>query len=317
MLLVRTVHDATDFAGSSGDAPDYADTVAGMWEDGDSRPEWCFVICDGPDRIGRIGYTVEPTTSDPSWLGVLPPTELTVFGLELPWGGDYLSVGRELVRRSIATIGGDVPEEVNMWVNRETHDHAAEREALAEDLGMRLFQEKQGFAWHDDGTPVAVGDRLTFRTVADVGASAFRAVMAPCGDDTHDRNDWYYWNGCGPANWAAQMMVYLDDDDAPMWLIGYDGDRPVGYIAVGSDEEWGSTIVHVGVLPEHRGHGFINDLLAAGTAAAQRAGITSMLSDVDVLNAPMVAAMRRAGHRDDVRPWRVRVYRHPVAAFND
>ncbi|RPI25419.1 MAG: GNAT family N-acetyltransferase, partial [Actinobacteria bacterium] len=145
-----------------------------------------------------------------------------------------------------------------------------------------------------------------------VGRDAFRAVMGPCGEGTLDRNDRYYWGGCGPENWAAQMSVYLDEADAGMWLIGFAEGSPVGFVAVASDEEWGSTIVHIGVLPEHRGNGYIDDLITAGTAAAQRAGITTMLSDVDVLNEPMMAAMRRAGHRDDARPWHVWAYRGEV-----
>lgn len=61
----------------------------------------------------------------------------------------------------------------------------------------------------------------------------------------------------------------------------------------------------MGVLPEHRGRGYVDDLLAAGTAAAQRKGYVSMLDPVDTLNSPMDAAMVRGGHRRGVRPWHV------------
>jgi ribosomal protein S18 acetylase RimI-like enzyme len=123
--------------------------------------------------------------------------------------------------------------------------------------------------------------------------------MARCGEGTLDRNDHYYWTGCGPDNWAAQMMVYLQPSDARMWLMASHLGEPVGFVAVGSDDDWGSTIVHIGVDPRHRGHGYVNDLVLAGTAAAQSGGIHTMLSDVDVVNGPMMEAMRRNGHDDD------------------
>ena len=151
-----------------------------------------------------------------------------------------------------------------------------------------------------------------FRAVDDIGIDAYRAVMAPCGLGTLDRNDRYYWGGCGPDNWAAQMTALLDEPDAPMWLAGYLRGTPVGYVAVSSVDDWGSTIAHVGVAPEHRGDGYINELLTAGTFAARRSGITTMLSDVDVVNRPMLAAMRRAGHREDAERWHLWVYRADI-----
>lgn len=77
----------------------------------------------------------------------------------------------------------------------------------------------------------------------------------------------------------------------------------------GEPPEWdrlpSATIPMMGVLPEHRGRGYVDDLLAAGTAAAQRKGYVSMLDPVDTLNSPMDAAMVRGGHRRGVRPWHV------------
>jgi ribosomal protein S18 acetylase RimI-like enzyme len=66
-----------------------------------------------------------------------------------------------------------------------------------------------------------------------------------------------------------------------------------------------ATITFVGVLPAHRGNGYIDDLLAAGTAVAQRNGFATILSDVDTENTPMMAAMERAGHHPGARTWHV------------
>ena len=309
MLRVRTVSDIDEFAGVPGDPGDYADSVGRLWHSGESRPEWCFLIEDGPSRIGRVGFRVAPTVSDPSRLGSLPASELFVFGLHLPWELDHLDAGSRLIGQALECIAGEVPDLLEVRINNSVHPHAEARVRLMNELGMVLFQEKHGFVWSADGAAVEPGDRLQFRSIAEIGIEAHRAVMAPCGQGTLDRNDRYYWTGCGPDNWAAEMTTYLTDDDAHMWLTGYLDDEPVGYVNVVSVEDWGSTIGHIGVLPEHRGRGYILDLLGAGTAVAHRSGITGMLSDVDVVNGPMLGAMERAGHIRDPERWHVRVFR--------
>lgn len=311
MLRVRNPENVTDFVGPGG-PDDYTATVAELWASGASRPEWCFVLEDGSGQVGRVGFRISPTTSDPRWLGSLPPDELSLFGLELPWDDGYLSLGRRLLGEAAAVVDGAVPEVLEVRIINELHDHSEARRHLAEGIGMTVFAEKQGFEWIDDGKPVAASERLEFRSVADIGLDAYRKLMAPCGSGTLDRNDRYYWEGCGADNWAAQMTVYLEEADMPMWLVGYCDTTAVGYIAVARDDDWGSTIVHVGVVPDQRGNGYIHDLLSAGTAAAQQAGLGAMLSDVDVLNRPMTNAMVRAGHRPDRRPWHVWAFRKEI-----
>jgi len=312
MLRVRTVTDITDSLGFPGDPDNYLDIVHGDWDAGLSKPGWCFLLEDGEVRLGRLGFIVSPTTSDPHWLGSLPPFELSIYGLELPWNGDFHEYGRQLIHESLAQIEDEVPGLLQASINIEGRAHSHERRVLLESLGMDLFQEKHGFSWRDRGQTLDTGDRLEFLSVSDLGADAYRSVMAASGEGTLDRNDRYYWRGCGADNWAAQMMVYLDPDDAAMWLVALSKDEPVGYVAVASDDSWGSTIIHIGVVPDHRGNGYISDLLNAGTRTARSAGITSMLSDVDVMNAPMSRAMEQAGHDPDIRPWHTWTYRQSV-----
>jgi hypothetical protein len=67
--------------------------------------------------------------------------------------------------------------------------------------------------------------------------------------------------------------------------------------------------MHIGVVPERRGRGYVNDLLAACNDAALRRGFDRVLSDVDVLNGPMQVALERAGHHSAATPWHVHHYR--------
>jgi len=107
-------------------------------------------------------------------------------------------------------------------------------------------------------------------------------------------------------------MTAAGERDERSWLLGYHGDDPAGFVAVSGFDAQTWTIVHIGVVPEHRGHGHVHELLAAADGAARARGFTAGLSDVDVVNEPMLAAMRRAGHRTDLRPWHVWHYRRDV-----
>ena len=52
----------------------------------------------------------------------------------------------------------------------------------------------------------------------------------------------------------------------------------------------------IGVVPEHRGRGYVDDLLAEGTAALHAAGAERVRADTDTRNLPMALAFRRAGY---------------------
>jgi RimJ/RimL family protein N-acetyltransferase len=54
---------------------------------------------------------------------------------------------------------------------------------------------------------------------------------------------------------------------------------------------------YVGVVPEQRGHRYVDDLLARGTATLRRdAPDVGVRADTDLANAPMAAAFARAGY---------------------
>jgi ribosomal protein S18 acetylase RimI-like enzyme len=264
-----------------------------------------FVLEDDGRELASVGFDVGPTCP-PEFLGDLPPEELYLTDLSLPWDGDWLGAGQELIPQALRMLG-EVPDRLQVRTNPEVHPNHAGRVELFDSLGMELFQEKEGFTWRDDGEAVRVPGRLTFHTVDEVGRDHFRDVLAGVGQATLDRNDFYYRSHMDPKDWGSVYMTFLDDSVAPMWLVGrLQNGQSVGFAAVSEfDEPDTATIAFIGVLPAHRGIGYINDLLAAGTAVAQQHGFTSILSDVDTLNQPVMAAMERAGHLAGVRRWHI------------
>lgn len=307
-LDIRAVARAAEFAIAPADAARFVDTVAEIWADGESRPEWCFLGSVDGQAVARLGFLQTDSVTDPAWLGALPARELSLFALAA-WATDPAATLESMIRRTAAAVAPGL--DLQIRTNPAVHADYPLRRELAGRLGLPLFQEKQGVRWA--GGEVRVPGRVAFRTITDAGTPLFRTVLAGAGAGTLDRNDRWYRDRTGPEHWADQMLVYCEPGDEPSWLIGEVDGRPVGYVAVSAFDDAGTaTVSHLGVLPASRGNGYAHDLLAAGTAAAVARGYTAILSDVDVLNGPMLAAMERAGHHASGTDWHVWDYRGPI-----
>jgi ribosomal protein S18 acetylase RimI-like enzyme len=262
----------------------------------ETRPDWWFVaVRDGTD-VGRLCARADAQDA----------LEMSLFGLVLPWDEDPDPVGGALATGSLSALAGHgLP--IDARLNAEVHDHLDARRRILEQAGFEVFQEKVGYAWEDHGAPIPAPNRLRFRSLDEIGRERFLEVFARGPEGTLDRNDHWYWTRVGPRSWAETMLLYGTPADEPWWKVGYDADdRPIGYVLLAEfDEEATGTIVHIGVLPEHRGNGYVHDLLARAAADARERGFRALLSDTDVLNRPMRDAFERAGHRADTRPWHV------------
>jgi RimJ/RimL family protein N-acetyltransferase len=77
----------------------------------------------------------------------------------------------------------------------------------------------------------------------------------------------------------------------------------VGLVQPGINDG-GFIIEWIGVVPEHRGHGYVADLLACGMSLLKRAGAEQIRADTHLRNRAMQRALSRAGfNRFGVRWW--------------
>jgi ribosomal protein S18 acetylase RimI-like enzyme len=283
---------------------------------GATRPEWCHVLRRGGVDIGRVGFRVA-ATCPPELLGRLPAREVFPVGLWLRWDElDWLEAGRFLIERAFEGIRREVPEVLQAIIHQRD-ERASERRRLFEACGMQLFQEKQGYGWRSGDAPPADQSRLTLLTLERAGRDRFRDALGRAGENTLDRNDRFYREHAGEANWANVLLTLHEPAGAGSWLLALDEKgRDVGVVAVSRFGAPGlgdrtATITFIGVVPEQRGKGYVGDLLRAANEGALRAGFDSMLSDTDVLNTPMASAFVRNGHRADICTWHKWHYRMP------
>ena len=308
MVTVRPIgDDELDwYVGLDPESPELGPTMRGLWADGSGRPAWTLVAEDDGPPIGRAALLSEPFGCG------LPILEGQVAGLWLDWDRPEHARAAAALLDAVAELARGVMPFVERRLNPEVHRDVDRWREVLEGGAFTLFQEKEGFAWTDEGGP-ARPTRLEFRPLAEVGRAAFASAMAEAIGGTLDRNDRFYVDACSEAGWGRQMVEFAAPVDELSWLLGYEPDGTlVGYVGVSEFEEGVATIAHIGVVPARRGRGYVDDLLLAANAAARARGYRQMLSDVDTENRPMLAAMERNGHRRGVRPWHVWAYRRRI-----
>ena len=114
--------------------------------------------------------------------------------------------------------------------------------------------------------------------------------------DAHSRRD---LAGMPAAQVAAgqydgEFMSYRSPHE--WWRIALrpDGD-PVGFV-IPARNSYHPIIAYIGVLPAHRGHGYIDDLLAEGTRILAAPDVPRIRAATDLGNVPMARAFQRAGY---------------------
>lgn len=166
---------------------------------------------------------------------------------------------------------------------------------------------KVDYIWNEPQPRVAVPDRLTFRSVTtkDDERRFFGAIQAVLAGSL-DLGDQHAVATKGIER-AAQS--YLDPDpifvfERPWWHLAYDatGDlvgftQPVAYRGSQRDGLIEATIHYIGVLPDHRGNRYIDDLLRHTTRTLQAIGVWRVYTDTGTLNVPMQRAFERVGYQ--------------------
>jgi RimJ/RimL family protein N-acetyltransferase len=172
-------------------------------------------------------------------------------------------------------------------------------------LGAGLTEELERlrFEWTPAaGLPPGSG-RLTFRAEPDdeVFAGLFRRVLAGSLDATSTKTAAMV----GPQAQARLDVAFYRDKmlgDRAWWRVAETLDGEVAGFGVPSRNADVPVVGYLGVLPEHRGHGYAGDITAEITRVlVAEAGADTVHADTDLANRPMAAAFERAGYRNVAR----------------
>ncbi len=201
---------------------------------------------------------VDDTAGDVDRTGVLEHLLRTASAAPLPGGGtppEYLRV-----------VPSDWREDAD---SRRT---AWELMAAVERTGGSLLVERLRFEWTPPSPVPAAGGRLRFRPARDEEEILGLMVRALDGTlDAHDRADLEHSTAeqVAAENWKLEFSEYTTPRS--WWRVATlpDGE-PVGFV-LPARNDYHPMIGYIAVLPGHRGHGYIDEVLAGGTRVLARA----------------------------------------------
>ena len=94
-------------------------------------------------------------------------------------------------------------------------------------------------------------------------------------------------------HYHEELAAYTSPRD--WWRIAdLPGGEPAGFV-IPAHNGYSAIIAYLGVVPAHRGHGYIADILAEGTRVLAAQAVPLIKASTDVGNVPMAAALHRAG----------------------
>jgi RimJ/RimL family protein N-acetyltransferase/predicted N-acetyltransferase YhbS len=268
-----------------------------MFATGSMRPEWCFVAEEeGVGPVGRVAFWTLP--------GMEKPFALVL--LDVPWDADYVGVGTRLLEDVLEEARALGTEEIEHVVDnppmRPQFQYFPERRVeLLEGVGFGFRRETGRFEWRG-GELSAVPGRLSFRTLEDVGEDAFVDAMTEVSEGTLDREIRGERERVGAYRAAREFFedARRVKHDPAWWRLAYAPNGELAGLVMPAEPPGFLTIFYIGVVSRMRGQGYVDDLLAAGTAtlfeARRETGNEKpLLADTDVANEPMAAAFERAG----------------------
>ncbi|SDI39061.1 GNAT family N-acetyltransferase [Nonomuraea jiangxiensis] len=216
---------------------------------------------------------------------------------------DRVGLATELLTRA-HTAYGRRPE-YHIFLTNDWRDQprsagavAWRREAAAR-AGLTEELERLRYEWTPDEAVPEPSKRLVFR--GDDDDEAFVAAFRRAAVGTLDFATRQALLTLDPEAQAREDVRDLRSmpGDRSWWRLAYtrDGEDLVGF-ALPSANDGGPVVGYLGVVPEHRGHGYVDDLLAEITRSHAGRGVQRIMADTDRGNAPMARAFERAGYRN-------------------
>jgi ribosomal protein S18 acetylase RimI-like enzyme len=260
-----------------------------LWAKKLSQPEFFFILEKQNEPVGRVAY----------WHLKTRPDELRMIFFKLPWEGDYLSTGLQLLLESwerlrLSGVRHIVRRLVSSW------DYLEEQIEVMEHAGMSLFQVKKGYLLKLGDVADDYPYRLVYRSLADIGEMEYIDAIRRVAAGSPDREI----QEMGGEQAASQLFAILKEGTVfePEWLqLAYEPDGELaGLVAPvrtpdNADE---GVIGLIGVIPKKRGLGYSHDLLRRGRTILRAVGVTDIYVETDTDNTAMRRALERAGYQE-------------------
>ncbi|MFJ8624920.1 GNAT family N-acetyltransferase [Kitasatospora sp. NPDC093550] len=285
-----------------------ADAYRARLADGEYRTDWTWIVQDAPDGppLALAVWWGDPDDDLPSALDGLYLRDAAGSADDRT---ELASALLTAAHAAYAAAGADAAPDYHLilpgnWRERPgTAEAVAWRREAARRSGLPASVERLRYEWTPPvGLPEPSGRLLlTAEPDDEVFVDLFRRVLVGTLDaDTRKEAE----RLGAEAQARADVAFYRDTmlGDRSWWRVARTPDgEPVGF-GIPSRNHAFPVVGYLGVLPEHRGRRYADDLLAEITRIlAAEASPERIRADTDLTNAPMAAAFDRLGYRNDTR----------------
>jgi ribosomal protein S18 acetylase RimI-like enzyme len=258
---------------------------------GNYRPEWSWIAEQDGRPVGRALWWGRTGMDIPATLDCLTVSP----GVAAPG-----AVGAALVRAGVDAFSSrsDLEFNVDVAVSWASDPAAVEavgwRHGAAHRGGFSRTTERISFARTATDPMPPRSTRLRFESAPD---SSFRALFAAVSSGSLDGHtiDMVSREGVDAlADDDLEFHLSLPGDRGA-WRTAHLPDGTTAGFIVPTRNAYDASISYLGVLPEHRGNGYVHDLLAEMVNVHHEGGQSRIVGTTDAANQPMRAAFERAG----------------------
>ncbi|GAA0248660.1 GNAT family N-acetyltransferase [Saccharothrix mutabilis subsp. mutabilis] len=260
--------------------------------EGRRQPGWMWLALRDGRPVARVAWWGRGGEPTPSLLDVLDLDD------DVP---DATEVASALYEKAAAAVlpPGATPPEYGRYLPADWRDDPGPvhtRMSVLEKAGARLTVERLRLEWRPDAGVPAADPRLSFRAFADHDELIALTARALDGTlDAHSRADLAELSPHDAAVKHYEEEFATFSSPREWWRVATVDGEPVGFV-LPARNSYHAIIAYLGVLPEHRGKGHVDGILAEGTRVLAEQDVPRVRAATDVGNTPMAAAFARAGY---------------------
>ena len=264
-------------------------TIQNLITKGMTKPEWCFLVKEEKNIIGRVGFM--KGGSD---------IQLIMFGLYFPQSDDAarfpVEVFNLLKEKQIRNI--------SYHLDSDTENYP-EKLNLLKKAGMQVIQTKKNYILKEEDYQKRETNRLIYKPLSEVGKEAYLEALKRVAEETLDREDARSYEKSGLQKGVEEHYDLLQDlgDPKDTWYLAYTHEELAGLIIPQKFNDKVGAINYIGVVPKQRGRHYVLDLLDKGVTNLFNRGITRIIADIDDLNMPMENALEEIGFKEENKIW--------------
>jgi RimJ/RimL family protein N-acetyltransferase len=277
------------------------------FENGEYSYDRTWIAVDGAGDVVAVAvWWARPGETEPGALDAVYMHESVGGAERVALAADLLRAGQQAFADE---FGSAEPPDFHVFVPGDWREQPEVVEALewrreaAERAGLGALLERLRFEWTTEDQLVVPDRGLEFHAEPDdeVFVDLFTRVLQGSLDTTSTREA----AQIGAVEQAREDLVHLRDlmlGERSWWRMAVNADGDVVGFGIPSRNPAVPVVGYIGVLPEHRGHGYVDAILAEITRIlVAEADATTIRADTDLVNLPMAEAFLRVGYRNHAR----------------